>query len=111
MIPVPKLSSPHKFIHPASIRFPKNFHPVGVSYTYFFMPTPTLSIDPEVGMDLANPKRGVLGKIFDQFAPIADNESEGVTKNLRPRIIFLSASPSPEKKFYIKFEKLQAHPN
>jgi hypothetical protein len=29
--PVPKLSSPHSDKRPASIRFPKNFHPVGTS--------------------------------------------------------------------------------
>lgn len=31
--PVPKLSSPHSESLPASIRFPKNFQPVGVSYS------------------------------------------------------------------------------
>lgn len=31
--PVPKLSSPHSESFPASIRFPKNFQPVGVSYS------------------------------------------------------------------------------
>lgn len=31
--PVPKLSSPHNESLPASIRFPKNFQPVGVSYS------------------------------------------------------------------------------
>lgn len=30
--PVPKLSSPHRESLPASIKFPKNFQPVGVSY-------------------------------------------------------------------------------
>ena len=29
--PVPKLSSPHKDKRPASIKFPKNFQPVGTS--------------------------------------------------------------------------------
>lgn len=40
--PVPKLSSPHSESLPASIRFPKNFQPVGVSYSCIFRALATL---------------------------------------------------------------------
>lgn len=41
-VPVPKLSSPHKDSLPASIRFPKNFQPVGVSYNSILFALATL---------------------------------------------------------------------
>lgn len=92
--PVPKLSSPQRLIIPASIRFPKNFHPVGVSYNSFnYFLAATLSNAPEVGIDLAAPINPFLNIKLALAANIA-NESEGVTKNYFPRIIFLSASPS-----------------
>lgn len=40
--PVPKLSSPHRDSLPASIRLPKNFQPVGVSYRFIFRALATL---------------------------------------------------------------------
>lgn len=40
--PVPELSSPHNDNLPASIRFPKNFHPAGVSYSSIFVALATL---------------------------------------------------------------------
>ena len=92
--PVPKLSSPHKFIKPASIRFPKNFQPVGVS-NKFLIPFywETLSNAPDVGIDLAIPNNPFLN-IAWELAAINATESDGVTKNYLPKIIFLSASPS-----------------
>jgi hypothetical protein len=53
--PVPNDSSPHKAIKSYSIKFPKNFHPVGVSKHFTFNYLATLSIAPEVGMLLATP--------------------------------------------------------
>lgn len=92
--PVPKLSSPHKEIFPASIKFPKNFHPVGTS-NLFSIPSlaATLSMAPLVGILLATPAKGVLNTAVALAAIIA-KLSEGVTKNYLPKIIFLSASPS-----------------
>lgn len=41
-LPVPKLSSPQSDSLLASIRFPKNFQPVGVSYKAIFVALATL---------------------------------------------------------------------
>lgn len=41
-LPVPKLSSPHRDSLFASIKFPKNFQPVGVSYKAIFVAWATL---------------------------------------------------------------------
>lgn len=41
-LPVPKLSSPHREHRPESIRFEKNLHPAGVSYTGTFINLATL---------------------------------------------------------------------
>lgn len=41
-LPVPKLSSPHREHRPESIRFEKNLHPAGVSYTGTFIDLATL---------------------------------------------------------------------
>lgn len=91
--PVPKLSSPHKLISPASIKLPKNFHPVGVSNNYKLFLIVTLSNAPDVGIDLAAPNNPFLNMRW-AFAANTANESDGVTKNYLPNIIFLSASPS-----------------
>ena len=40
--PVPKLSSPQRDKRPASIRLPKNFHPVGTSKQFWFLALATL---------------------------------------------------------------------
>lgn len=92
--PVPKLSSPHILIIEASIKFPKNFHPVGVS-NKFLIPNlaETLSRAPLVGILLAHPNNYPYKKDPELAAKIA-KLSEGVTKNYFPKIIFLSASPS-----------------
>lgn len=42
-LPVPKLSSPHRESLPSSIRFPKNFQPVGVSYSWILQALATLA--------------------------------------------------------------------
>ena len=42
--PVPKLSSPHSDIRPASIRLPKNFQPVGVTKHSFCFAWATLTM-------------------------------------------------------------------
>jgi len=54
----------------------------------------TLSKAPEVGIDLATPMSPLLGKMAWALAARTATESDGVTKNYFPRIIFLSASPS-----------------
>ena len=79
--PVPKLSSPHIWIKFASIKFPKNFQPVGVSNNFNPNLAATLSMAPEVGIDLATPVNGELRKHSEFEARIA-KESEGVTKKL-----------------------------
>ena len=67
-LPVPNDSYPHSYINPASIRFPKNFHPVGVSYIFKSFFNETSSIALEVGMLRATPKI----VIYDLF-PERDN--------------------------------------
>jgi hypothetical protein len=55
------------------------------------------NILPEVGMDLPTPNNFLTGAFLKTLSALAANtatESLGVTKNLLPKIIFLSASPS-----------------
>ena len=54
----------------------------------------TLSNAPDVGMDLAAPINPVFGNIILAQAANTARESDGVTKNYLPKIMFLSASPS-----------------
>lgn len=54
----------------------------------------TLSSAPEVGIDLATPVNPLFGKTAWALAASTATESEGVTKNYLPKIMFLSASPS-----------------
>eukprot|EP00976_Prorocentrum_cordatum_P041540 842701-Prorocentrum_minimum.AAC.1 len=53
--PVPKDSSPQTESLPASMRLPKNFHPVGVSKKGTFIFSATRSRAAEVGMERARP--------------------------------------------------------
>lgn len=123
--PVPKLSSPHNDKRPASIRLPKNFHPVGTSKNSLpiFEATLTknfqirfvfrhlvkiqyLSMAPAVGIDLANPLTPVFWKygIHSKLAANTANESDGVTKNaFLPKIMFRSYKKSENFQIYINF--------
>lgn len=87
--PVPKDSSPQRVISYVSIRFPKNFHPVGVSYRLIPSFLATLSRAPDVGMLLAAPLIFYFKKSWDSAVRIA-MESDGVTKKDFPKIMFLS---------------------
>jgi hypothetical protein len=73
----------------ASIKFPKNFQPVGVSNKFNPNLAATLSMAPEVGIDLATPVNGELRKHSEFEARIA-NESEGVTKKLLLHFLLFS---------------------
>mmetsp|Transcript_766 Transcript_766/g.1819 ORF Transcript_766/g.1819 Transcript_766/m.1819 type:complete len:218 (-) Transcript_766:907-1560(-) len=109
LLPVPKDSSPQmKGVYLAvSMRLPKNFQPVGVSKKGMFLALHTRSRAHDVGMLRATPlspplppKRAkgpfLVAKygMSSQLSTSTARESEGVTKNLLPRIMFLSASPS-----------------
>ena len=90
MYPVPKDSYPHRVISSVSIKFPKNFQPVGVSYNLipsFFV---TLSRAPDVGILRAAPLIFYLRKRAELEVKTAI-ESDGVTKKAFPKIMFLSA--------------------
>lgn len=91
--PVPKDSYPQSEIKPSSIKLPKNFQPVGVSYNLTPNFCATLSTAPEVGILLATPLIFYF-KNKSEWAAKTASESEGVTKKFFPKIIFLSASPS-----------------
>lgn len=91
--PVPKLSSPQREIQPASIKLPKNFHPVGVSKHFWCFARATLSSAPAVGILRAKPltpvrlKYGIHSRLFANTA----SESFGVTKKASwPRIMLRS---------------------
>lgn len=58
-------------------------------------------------MDLATPSKGVFGKIKWKFSAKTAKESDGVTKNLLPMIIFLSASPSQAQPNYGILKSMQ----
>uniref|UniRef100_A0A7C9CDK9 Uncharacterized protein n=1 Tax=Opuntia streptacantha TaxID=393608 RepID=A0A7C9CDK9_OPUST len=78
------------------MRLPKNFQPVGTSKKGSFNFSATRSSAPLVGIDRAKPlipswKYGIASCAF---AAIIATESDGVTKKLLPRIMFLSPSPS-----------------
>ena len=68
---------------PASIRFPKNFHPVGVTKQGMFSFLATKSSAPEVGIDLATPQSPFFLKygMCSLLAAMTASESQGVTKN------------------------------
>mmetsp|Transcript_2328 Transcript_2328/g.8215 ORF Transcript_2328/g.8215 Transcript_2328/m.8215 type:complete len:206 (-) Transcript_2328:239-856(-) len=95
-LPVPKLSSPHTEHLPASIRFPKYFHPVGVSKHSTPSFSATRSRAAAVGMDRATPLSppAKYGMHLGPYAAMMATESQGVTKNLFPRIMLRSPSPS-----------------
>mmetsp|Transcript_15336 Transcript_15336/g.30541 ORF Transcript_15336/g.30541 Transcript_15336/m.30541 type:complete len:222 (+) Transcript_15336:679-1344(+) len=79
------------------MRLPKNFQPVGVSKRERLRSFATRSTAPDVGMLLATdfrPPCAAKNGILLAFAAITARESEGVTKNCVPRIMFLSPSPS-----------------
>jgi hypothetical protein len=89
----PKLSSPQSDNRPASIRFPKYFHPVGTSNISLPSFAATLSTAAPVGIDLAKPctpldlKYGMHSRLLAMTARL----SLGVTKNaLFPIIMFRS---------------------
>lgn len=71
---------------PASIKFPKNFQPVGTSNTSRPFALATLSIASDVGMDRARPLTPFLkyGIAFSAQSAIIATESEGVTKAPAP---------------------------
>mmetsp|Transcript_4179 Transcript_4179/g.15319 ORF Transcript_4179/g.15319 Transcript_4179/m.15319 type:complete len:205 (-) Transcript_4179:767-1381(-) len=93
--PVPKLSSPQMLRRPASIRLPKNFHPVGVSKHSTPAFAATRSSAAAVGIDLASPLSPLLKYgMHWAFAAMMATESEGVTKKLLPKIMLRSPSPS-----------------
>ena len=68
------------------IKFPKNFHPVGVSYRGIPSFLATISTAPDVGMLLATPLIFYFKNKSECAANIA-RESEGVTKKFLPKII------------------------
>mmetsp|Transcript_55333 Transcript_55333/g.165903 ORF Transcript_55333/g.165903 Transcript_55333/m.165903 type:complete len:227 (-) Transcript_55333:195-875(-) len=80
-----------------SMRFPKYFQPVGVSNRSNPRSLATRSTAPEVGMERATPLRppwAAKKGMASAYAAIIARESDGVTKNWDPRIMFLSPSPS-----------------
>mmetsp|Transcript_32448 Transcript_32448/g.45225 ORF Transcript_32448/g.45225 Transcript_32448/m.45225 type:complete len:227 (-) Transcript_32448:268-948(-) len=94
--PVPKDSSPQIESSFASMRFPKYFHPVGTSWSLIFFSFATKSTAPLVGMERAQPFKPSLKYGMHSWAlsTMIASESDGVTKNFFPKIMFLSASPS-----------------
>mmetsp|Transcript_37102 Transcript_37102/g.90078 ORF Transcript_37102/g.90078 Transcript_37102/m.90078 type:complete len:207 (+) Transcript_37102:573-1193(+) len=98
-LPVPKLSSPHtkgEYL-PLSIRFPKNFHPVGVSNNGIPLLLHTRSSAPLVGMLRAAPPTPFVNwgmRPRAAWSTMTARESLGVTKKPCPSIMFLSPSPS-----------------
>jgi hypothetical protein len=93
--PVPKLSSPHRVMRPASSRLPKNFQPVGVSKQSTPSASATRSAAWLVGMERATPAMPAL--VARRQVGVGGQHGEavdGVTKKPRPRIMLRSPSPS-----------------
>ena len=96
-LPVPNDSSPHTLHLPASMRLPKNFQPVGVSKKGSFFLAATRSSAAAVGMERARPLMPLFfshGMQRSPYAAMTATLSLGVTKNLGPRTMLRSPSPS-----------------
>ena len=79
------------------MRFPKNFHPVGVTKQGILRASATTSNAAEEGIDLAtplSPPREANCGIDSQLSAINAILSDGVTKNPAPAIKLRSPSPS-----------------
>lgn len=89
---VRRCREPHTLSPPRrseSIRLPKNFHPVGVSYSGTPSASATRSTAPLVGIERATalrPPSALSHGMAWAWAAMSARLSEGVTKNPRPRI-------------------------